>query len=114
MNNRRLGEEGEGKICSKLISIGFDIIAKNYRVREGEIDIIARKGHTISFFEVKLRKSLTFGHPVTSLPKMRLSRMSNSSLRFMSENQQYASFDMAFYLATITGDEVKFVPIDFA
>lgn len=114
MNKRQLGGEGEEKACSKLISSGFEIITKNYRVREGEIDIVAKKGHTIGFFEVKLRNNLAFGHPVTSLPKMRLSRMSNASMRFVCENQQYASFDMAFYLVTITGDEVKFVPIDFA
>jgi putative endonuclease len=113
MNKRQLGEKGEERICSKLISIGFEIVAKNYRVREGEIDIIAKKGQTIGFFEVKLRNSLAFGHPVTSLPKIRLSRMSGASLRFISENQQYTSFDLAFYLVTITGDEVQFIPIYF-
>lgn len=114
MNNRQLGGEGEEKACSKLAKSGFEVIAKNYKVREGEIDIIAKKRQTLGFFEVKLRNNLAFGHPITSLPNKRLLRMSNASMRFVSENQQYASFDMAFYLVTITGDEVKFVPIDFA
>lgn len=114
MNKRRIGSVGEEKACTRLAASGFEIIAKNYKVREGEIDIVAKKDNKIGFFEVKLRNSLAFGHPATSLPKSRLFRMSNASLRFLAENPQFATFDMSFYLVTITGDEIKIIPIDFS
>ena len=57
MNNKRLGNIGE-KIAKMYLQInGFEILKCNYRSRFGEIDIIAKKGVTIHFVEVKTRTS---------------------------------------------------------
>lgn len=57
MNNKRLGNIGE-RIAKMYLQInGFEILKCNYRSRFGEIDIIAQKGVTIHFVEVKTRTS---------------------------------------------------------
>ena len=47
------GVFGEDKACSFLLSKGYEIIERNFRVRNGEIDIIALKGEYLVFVEVK-------------------------------------------------------------
>ena len=57
---RQLGEKGEKIVANYLINKNFEIIAKNYRKRIGEIDLIAQKGDYLIFVEVKTRRSNYF------------------------------------------------------
>ncbi len=57
---RSLGNAGEIAVALYLIQDGFTIIARNYTIRGGEIDIIATKGELVVFVEVKTRTSHTF------------------------------------------------------
>lgn len=54
------GEETAVKILKKH---GYKIIERNYRIRQGEIDIIAKDGEYTCFVEVKFRKNDDFGDP---------------------------------------------------
>jgi len=51
-----LGERGENVAAKHLRSIGYTILHRNFRCRQGEVDIIARDGKTLVFVEVKTRK----------------------------------------------------------
>ena len=60
MNTKELGEFGERMACEYLVKKGYKVLGKNYRIRFGEIDIIAKKkwrlfksDKTIYFVEVK-------------------------------------------------------------
>jgi putative endonuclease len=57
----RLGESGEDLACAALRRDGYEILARRYRCRFGEIDIIARDGPTLVFVEVKCRSGVEFG-----------------------------------------------------
>jgi putative endonuclease len=56
-----LGKSGEDRACRELERRGYAILARGYRTRFGEIDIIARDGPTIVFVEVKARTSDRYG-----------------------------------------------------
>lgn len=57
MNSRtEIGFFGEDAVCSYLIKQGYEIAARNYRIKGGEIDIIAVNNEFIAFVEVKTRK----------------------------------------------------------
>ena len=56
MNRTEKGRFGEEKVCEYLLKRGYSIIARNYRIKGGEIDIIAENGDYIAFVEVKTRK----------------------------------------------------------
>ena len=56
-----LGNTGEDLACVELERRGYAIIARRYRRRGGELDIIARDGQTMVFVEVKARAGRAFG-----------------------------------------------------
>ncbi len=56
-----LGQTGEEAACRELRRRGYHILARRYRTRAGEIDIVARDGRTLVFVEVKTRSGPAFG-----------------------------------------------------
>ena len=62
-NNKDKGKKGESIGAQYLKKKGYLILEMNYRVRRGEIDIIAKKGDYVVFVEVKLRKNISHGMP---------------------------------------------------
>lgn len=56
MNQREVGAKKEEQAGEYLKSCGYELEAKNYHCRFGEIDIIAREGKYLCFVEVKYRK----------------------------------------------------------
>ena len=61
MDTQALGAFGEECAARFLRRKGYRIVARNFRCRLVEIDIIARKGEVLAFVEVKLRKNDRFG-----------------------------------------------------
>ena len=59
MSDKRIafGKKGEDQAASHLTHLGYEILARNYRQRYGEIDIIARDGDCTVFVEVKSRQA---------------------------------------------------------
>jgi putative endonuclease len=73
-----LGKTGEDLACAELEKRGYVIVARRYRRRRGEIDIIARQGDTMVFVEVKAREGHEFGEAaeaVTALKRRRIARL---------------------------------------
>ena len=62
MNDRKeRGDWGEERAARYLRLRGYRILERNFRCRQGEIDIIARKGNIVAFVEVKQRKDASHG-----------------------------------------------------
>jgi putative endonuclease len=57
----RSGASGEDLACQHLRRKGYTILARNFRCRSGEIDVVARDGPTVVFVEVKERKGSSHG-----------------------------------------------------
>ena len=58
-----IGMSGEETAVKILKKHGYKVIERNYRTRQGEIDIIAKDGEYTCFVEVKFRKNGDFGDP---------------------------------------------------
>ena len=72
---KELGDWGEERAARYLRLRGYRILGRNFRCRQGEIDIIAGKGDFVVFAEVKLRKNADFGEArefVTSAKQRRV------------------------------------------
>jgi putative endonuclease len=70
-----LGRRGENLAADHLLASGFEIIERNWRCSQGEIDIVATNDSEIVFVEVKTRSSLAFGHPLEAITVAKLARM---------------------------------------
>jgi putative endonuclease len=70
-----LGRRGENLAADHLVASGFEIVERNWRCSQGEIDIIATKASELVFVEVKTRSSLAFGHPLEAITVAKLARM---------------------------------------
>jgi putative endonuclease len=58
-----MGRRGERIACSFLMRQGFDILARRFRARRGELDLVAWEGDILAFIEVKTRATREFGDP---------------------------------------------------
>ncbi len=63
----RPGQSGEDLACAHLQANGLEILARNYRCRGGEIDVVARDGPTVVFVEVKERTSSSHGTAIEAV-----------------------------------------------
>ena len=92
-----LGRRGEELACSFLVKKGYRILARNYRTRSGEIDIIARDGAVLVFVEVKTRNSERFGHPfeaVTFHKQQQMIKVAREYICYNASPEQEARFDV--------------------
>jgi putative endonuclease len=62
-----LGRAAETWAARALEAGGWCILARNYRFGHSEIDLIARRGRTVAFVEVKARSGREFGHPLEAI-----------------------------------------------
>ncbi|MGI6721732.1 MAG: YraN family protein [Anaerovoracaceae bacterium] len=67
MNRKELGRLGEEQAAAMLRAKGYTIVERNWSCRAGELDLIARRGYTVVFVEVKTRRSLDFGTPAEAV-----------------------------------------------
>lgn len=67
MSTTDVGNKGEYLACEYLKKLGYKILERNYRIRGGEIDIVAIDQDFLVFIEVKTRYTNEFGLPVESM-----------------------------------------------
>jgi putative endonuclease len=91
MNSKSLGNDGEDRAARYLTGAGWEVVARNFRRREGEIDLIARRGTTLAFVEVKTRRSEAFGSPAESITHKKAARIRLLARRFLLESHAVAA-----------------------
>lgn len=88
MTRRRvsLGKLGEDLACRELERRGYIILARRYRRRGGELDIVARDGPTLVFVEVKARDGSAFGLGAEAVTALKQRRMTQLALDYMTRH----------------------------
>jgi putative endonuclease len=83
-----LGKTGEDLACAELERRGYAILARRYRRRGGEIDIIARDGQTMVFIEVKAREGHDFGEAVEAVTAFKRRRIAELAADYMARGRR--------------------------
>lgn len=86
--NKVTGAFGEQVISDFLLSRGASVVDRNWRIKEGEIDIVAMlPSNILAFVEVKTRSSLAFGHPLESISREKAHRLQRLALAWLATHQ---------------------------
>jgi putative endonuclease len=85
-----LGRDGEDLACDELRRLGYAILARRYRTRVGELDIVARDGETLVFVEVKARRSDEFGTPGEAVTWRKRRKLQAMATDFLSRGRLFA------------------------
>lgn len=110
MNTRRIGTEYEELACKLLEQAGMTVLERNFRVRAGEIDIIAKDGSELVFVEVKYRKDCTHGgakYAISEAKKNKIRKVAQWYLakNHLSVNRTFCRFDAVL----IDGDTAEHI-----
>src|SRR6476660_8190974 len=81
-----LGKTGEDLACHELERRGYAIVARRYRRRGGELDIVARDGDTMVFVEVKARIGRRFGEGVEAVTAVKRRRIVQLALDYVARH----------------------------
>ena len=77
------GGNAEDRAARFLAEQGLRIVARNYRTRMGEIDLIAQDGATLVFVEVRMRSSARFGGALGSITPRKRSRIAAAARHYL-------------------------------
>lgn len=108
-----VGRYGEQVAADHLQAIGHVVLARNWRCREGELDIVARDGSQLVIVEVKTRSTLYFGSPAAAVDRAKSARIRQLALRWMLAERERTGapshwssvrFDVVSVLRTGTPD----------
>jgi putative endonuclease len=91
------GKTGEDLACRELERRGYAIVARRYRRRGGELDIIARDGETVVFVEVKTRQDHAFGPAAEAVGVVKQRRMAQLAMDYLLRHhltQRACRFDV--------------------
>lgn len=80
-----LGSWGESKAAEYLRDQGYQILERNFRVWEGEIDLIVELDGAIHFVEVKTRSSERFGSPEESMHARKRARLLKAGYSYLEQ-----------------------------
>ncbi|MCI7564307.1 MAG: YraN family protein [Spirochaetia bacterium] len=86
---KKLGYSGEDRACEYLLKNGYSVVARNFTVRGGELDIVAEKGETLVIFEVK---TLPHGDSETLkkvLNAQKIKTLVRTTKHFLLKHRQY-------------------------
>lgn len=108
-----LGILGEDLACRELERRGYAILARRYRCRGGEIDIIARDGPTTVFVEVKTRDGQAFGRGADAVTWAKRRRIVAVALDYLARHrltQAPCRFDVVAVAIGTDGAVVEVIP----
>lgn len=104
---RRLGTAGEDAVARWYQAAGYAVLDRNWRCRDGELDLVVIRADTLVFCEVKTRASARFGAPFEAVTPTKQRRLRNLALRWLAEHRTHRRtlrFDVASVTRTATDD----------
>ena len=101
---KQLGDRGEQVVVDYLEASGHEIVARNYKTKLFEVDIISRKTQVLYFTEVKYRSDHDFGEALDFIDKKKQQKMHLAVAGFMATHPEYADFRPILAVAAVGKD----------
>ena len=113
---KRLGAEAEEIVAARLTREGYEIVARNYLTKIGEVDIVARKGECLCFVEVRSRSNSAMGSPALTVDACKQRKVVRAAMHYLATmriTNLVARFDVAAVTFGPGGPVVEYIPSAF-
>jgi putative endonuclease len=109
-SNRRatLGRLGEERAAAHYRAHGYAVLARNWRCRHGEIDLICARGRTLVICEVKARSRTAQGHPLEAVTPVKQRRLRRLAAAYVITQTIYWE-EIRFDVAALLGGDLDIV-----
>ena len=99
-----IGRSGEDIAVDFLKRQGYRILTRNFRIRRGEVDIIAQDGDTFCFIEVKRRTTMHKGSPLEAISRLKKRKLTYVALSYL-KSQHLEHRNARFDVVSVYGDD---------
>lgn len=104
ITSKQLGDRGEQVVVDYLETSGHEIVARNYKTKLFEVDIISKKDKALYFTEVKYRGGSDFGAGLDFIDKKKQQKMHLAVAGFLATHPEYADFTPILAVAAVGKD----------
>ena len=104
ITTKQLGDRGEQVVVDYLVESGHEIVARNYKTKLFEVDIISQKAQMLYFTEVKYRSDHDFGEALDFIDKKKQQKMHLAVAGFLATHPEYADFRPTLAVAAVDKD----------
>lgn len=109
----KIGRSGEESAERFLCSKGMQVVERNYRCPQGEIDLVMRDGDTLVFVEVRRRASTSYGSPAETVAAPKQRKLIAAAQHFLLSqkisSRQALRFDVVGIVASGKGETVDWI-----
>jgi putative endonuclease len=97
VNRAELGAWGEQRAAEHFVARGATVLARNWRCREGELDLVVReRDGTVVFCEVKTRSGVGFGVPAEAVTRQKARRIHGLACRWLLDHRPPGPVELRF------------------
>lgn len=109
---RAFGADGEERAAAWYVGKGYAVVARNWRCRDGELDLVVRRGRELVFVEVKARRTDRFGIPAEAVTPTKQRRLRGLAARYLRDTGTHAG-SLRFDVVTILAGELEVIEAAF-
>ena len=109
---RSLGVTGEELVARWYEDAGYRVLDRNWRCREGELDLVLARQGAVVFCEVKTRRGIGFGAPFEAVTLTKQRRLRTLALRWLTEHPEHRARELRFDVASVLAAPGKRPVID--
>ena len=109
---RALGARGEALAARWYEAHGYTVVDRNWRCREGEIDLVLARGPLLVICEVKTRSSAAYGTPAEAVTRTKQLRLRRLAIRWLDEHDVRPA-TLRFDVAAVLGSKVEVIESAF-
>ena len=106
-----LGAAGEARAAAWYEARGYRVLHRNWRCKEGELDLVVRRGRDLVFVEVKTRRTDRFGIPAEAITPAKQRRLRTLASRYLAATAERGA--LRFDVVSILADELEVIEAAF-
>jgi putative endonuclease len=104
---RALGASGEQAAAEWYERNGYQVVARNWRCREGELDLVLRRARMFVFCEVKARTSDAFGAPVEAVTRAKQTRLRHLAAKWLEDEAPVRPTEIRFDVVSVLAGQIE-------